>query len=137
MAIESAASIANCIVKMLDTVPSTGVTDKQIEDAFQSYQNARFKRTKKINDFSNDLTREESYSTFYRKFLTVWVDPVVDEGYMGSRYKPWFWDTNVLIMMYRYIIKDIIPWTQIRISPASEGQNSRELSVGASQEDQV
>jgi hypothetical protein len=137
MAIESAASIANCIVKMLDTVPSTGVTDKQIEDAFQSYQNARFKRTKKINDFSNDLTREESYSTFYRKFLTVWVDPVVDEGYMGSRYKPWFWDINVLIMMYRYIIKDIIPWTKIRISPASEGQNSRELSVGASQEDQV
>jgi hypothetical protein len=137
MAIESAASIANCIVKMLDTVPSTGVTDKQIEDAFQSYQNARFKRTKKINDFSNDLTREESYSTFYRKLLTVWVDPVVDEGYMGSRYKPWFWDTNVLIMMYRYIIKDIIPWTKIRISPASEGQNSRELSVGASQEDQV
>jgi ferritin len=73
---------------MLDTVPSTGVTDKQIEEAFQSYQNAWYKRTKKIKDFANDLTREKSYSTFYRKFLKVWVDPVVDEGYMGSRYRP-------------------------------------------------
>jgi 2-polyprenyl-6-methoxyphenol hydroxylase-like FAD-dependent oxidoreductase len=88
MAIESAASIANCIVKMLDTVSSTDVTDKQIEEAFQSYQNARYKRTKRINDFANDLTREESYSTFYRKFLTVWVDPVVDDGYVGGRCRP-------------------------------------------------
>jgi hypothetical protein len=137
MAIESAASIANCIVQMLDTVPSAGVTDKEVEEAFRSYQNARYKRTKTINDFANDLTREETYSTFYRKFLTVWLDPVVDEDYVGSRYKPWLWYTNVLIMMYRYIIKNIIPWTKARISPTSEGQNSGELSVGASQEDQV
>jgi 2-polyprenyl-6-methoxyphenol hydroxylase-like FAD-dependent oxidoreductase len=88
MAIESAASLANYIVEMLDNVPSTGMTEKQIEEAFKRYQNARYKRTKRINSFSNDLTREESYSTFYRKFLTVWVDPVVNEGFLGGRYKP-------------------------------------------------
>jgi 2-polyprenyl-6-methoxyphenol hydroxylase-like FAD-dependent oxidoreductase len=89
MAIEDTAALANGIAKMLDTAPSTGLTDKQIGEAFQSYQNARYTRAKKITAVSNDRTREESYSTFLKKFTTIWVDPWVGDNLAGGKYKPY------------------------------------------------
>jgi len=88
MAIESTAALVNSIVKMLDTVPSTGLTNEQIEKAFQSYQNVRYKRAMTITSISNEQTRADAYSTWFKKAMTMWVSPILERDIVGSKYKP-------------------------------------------------
>ena len=86
MAIESVAALSNSLVKMLDTLPSSGLTSEHIEEALQSYQKSRKRRAKGFSDFSNYLTREEAYAHFGAKFTAVWVDPYMSNK-TASTYK--------------------------------------------------
>jgi hypothetical protein len=75
MAMEDVVALTNNLVKMLDTSPSSTLTENQIQEALEDCQKSRKRRAKGFSEYSNNMAREETYARVWNKAWTEWVHP--------------------------------------------------------------
>ncbi|RAL14482.1 FAD-dependent oxidoreductase [Aspergillus homomorphus CBS 101889] len=81
-ALESAASLANCLKEMLDGDEAAGSTSaSSLDDHLRRWQQARQTRAKKITEISNTVTRLEAGASFKDRILSRTLLPYIN-GYL-------------------------------------------------------
>jgi 2-polyprenyl-6-methoxyphenol hydroxylase-like FAD-dependent oxidoreductase len=91
MAVESAAVLANQLVKMLKDSDENGPTVAEIEKRLKKYFSIRQRRANMIVQMSNELTRMEALSSPKWKFRLFYLAPRLLEMVAGMITRTSIW----------------------------------------------